>query len=157
PAKLAFIQQPTNASAGTAISPAVRVAVQDVNGITVPIDTSTVILTLSSGTFAGGSSTAAANAVNGVATFSNLVINSAGSYTLTPSDGTLTAATSSSFTITTTQTLTTVDDAVVGTGLNQFNYVGNWTHIPNTDITGSYNGTVSYSDTANDYVTITFT
>ena len=76
------------------------VAVEDAYGNTVTTNTSTVTLTLSSGTFAGGSSTASAPAVNGVATFSNLVINAAGSYTLTASDGTLTGATSSAFTIT---------------------------------------------------------
>jgi hypothetical protein len=91
-----------------------------------------------------------------VATFSNLVINAAGTYTLTASDSTLTAATSNSFTIA-AQTVTTVDDAVVGTGLDQFNYVGSWTHVTNTNIPNSYDGTVSYTDTANDYVTITFT
>jgi hypothetical protein len=57
-------------------------------------------LTLSSGAFAGGSNTASASAVNGVATFGNLVINTAGSYTLAASDGALNGATSSSFTIT---------------------------------------------------------
>ena len=62
-------------------------------------DSSTVTLTLSSGTFASGSSTATATASNGVATFSGLVIDTAGSYTLTATDGSLTNATSNSFTI----------------------------------------------------------
>jgi hypothetical protein len=97
--KLAFVQQPTGTTAGTAISPAVTVAVEDTNGNTVTTDTSTVTLTLSSGTFAGGSTTATASAVNGVATFSNLVINAAGSYTLAATDGTLTGATSSPFAV----------------------------------------------------------
>ncbi len=99
-ARLAFAQQPSNATAGATITPAVTVAVQDANGNTVPGNTSTVTLTLSSGTFAGGSSTVSAAAVNGVATFGNLAINTAGTYTLAASDGTLTGATSSSFTIT---------------------------------------------------------
>jgi hypothetical protein len=98
-AKLAFVQQPTSATAGATISPAVTVAVQDANGNTVTGDTSTVTLTLSSGTFAGGSNTATASAASGIATFSNLVINTAGSYTLAASDGSLTGATSNTFTI----------------------------------------------------------
>jgi hypothetical protein len=97
--QLAFVQQPSNVTAGTAISPAVTVAVEDATGATVTSDTSTVTLTLSSGTFAGGSNTVSAAAVNGVATFSNLVINTPGSYTLAASDGTLTGATSSSFAV----------------------------------------------------------
>jgi hypothetical protein len=155
--KLAFMQQPTNANAGVAITPAVTVAVEDANGNIIAGDSSNVTLTLSSGTFAGGSNTATVAAVNGVATFSNLVINTAGTYTLAASDGTLTGATSTSFTITGTQTVTTVDDLVTGTGMNQFNYVGAWTHVPNTDIVGSFNGSVSYTDTTNDSATITFT
>ena len=54
---------------------------------------------MSSGTFASGSSTATATASNGVATFSALAINTAGSYTLKATDGTLTSATSSSLAI----------------------------------------------------------
>src|SRR5262249_38126763 len=84
---------------------AVTVAVQDANGNTVTSDTSTVTLTLSSGTFAGGSNTVSATAVNGVATFSNLVINTAGSYTLAASDGSLTGATSNAFTISATTSI----------------------------------------------------
>jgi hypothetical protein len=99
PAKLAFLQQPSTATAGVTIAPAVTVAVEDASGNTVGTDTSTVTLTLSSGTFASGSSTASASAVAGVATFSDLVINAAGTYTLAASDGTLTGTTSGSFTI----------------------------------------------------------
>jgi hypothetical protein len=99
PAALAFVQQPTNGTPGTAISPPVTVAVEDASGATVKGDTSTVTLTLNGGTFAGGGNTAAAAAVNGIATFGSLVINAAGSYTLSAADGTLTGATSSPFTI----------------------------------------------------------
>jgi hypothetical protein len=154
--QLAFLQQPSNASTGVAISPAVTVAVEDSSGKTVPIDTSNVTLTLSSGTFAGGGNTVTVAAVNGVATFSNLVINSAGNYTLAASDGTLTGATSHSFSIQSSQVVTTVDDSVLGTGTDQFNYVGNWAHVTGTNIPNSYDGTVSYTDTANDYATISF-
>jgi trimeric autotransporter adhesin len=48
-----------------------------------------------------------------------------------------------------------VDDAVIGSGLNQFNYVGAWAHaISNND--PYLNQTVSYSNTTNNYVTISF-
>jgi hypothetical protein len=155
PAKLAFTQQPSNGTVGVAISPAVLVAVEDTNGNTVPIDTSTVTLTLSSGTFSGGSNTVSVAAVNGVATFSNLVINTAGTYTLAASDGTLTAATSNSFTIG-SNTVTTVDDAAQGTGLNQISYTGAWSHVTGTVIPNAYLGTVSIDGTTNDFATISF-
>src|SRR5260370_7403198 len=77
---------------------AVTVAIRDANGNVVTSDTSIVTLTLSSGTFAGGGNTATASAVNGVDTFGGLVVNTAGSYTLAASDGTLTGATSTSST-----------------------------------------------------------
>ena len=98
-AKLGFMQQPTNTATGVAISPAVTVAVQDANGSTVGTNNSTVTLTLGGGTFAGGSNTASVAAVNGIATFSNLIINAAGNYTLTAGNGALTGAVSQSFTI----------------------------------------------------------
>jgi hypothetical protein len=98
-AKVGFLQQPSNASPGIAIAPAVTVSVQDAFGNTVSGDTSAVTLTLSSGTFSTGLNTVTVNAVNGVATFSNLIINTTGTYTLAASDGTLTGATSNSFSI----------------------------------------------------------
>jgi hypothetical protein len=52
--------------------------------------------------------------------------------------------------------VTTVDDSVLGTGLNQINYSGAWSHISNTTIPNAYNGTVSNSSTTNDFATITF-
>ena len=76
------------------------VKVEDPLGNVVTTDTSTVTLTLSSGTFEGGSSTATIAASGGVATFGSLKIDTASSYTLTATDGTLTAAgASNSFTI----------------------------------------------------------
>jgi hypothetical protein len=98
-AKLIFTQQPANGMAGAALNPAVAVAVQDTFGNTVATQSSTVTLTLNSGTFASGGDTASVTVVNGIATFNNLIINAPGSYALTASDGTLTGATSGSFTI----------------------------------------------------------
>ena len=70
-AKLAFLQQPSAATSGTNISPAVTVAVKDSAGSTLPGDTSMVTLTLNGGTFAGGGNTVSVPSVAGVATFSN--------------------------------------------------------------------------------------
>ena len=100
-AKLAFGTQPTTTVAGATINPPVTVQVQDSLGNVVTSDTSAVTLAISanpaSGTLGG---TATQNAVNGVATFNNLSINNAGNgYTLGATDGSLTAATSSSFNI----------------------------------------------------------
>src|SRR5262249_46368404 len=97
---LAFAQQPTNGETGVALTPAVTVAVRDQFGNTFTGDSSsTVTLTLSSGTFVGGSNSATATVSGGVATFANLALSAPGTYTLTATDGSLRSATSNSFTI----------------------------------------------------------
>jgi hypothetical protein len=97
--QLAYIQQPATVAANNPISPAVSVAVEDSNGNIVTSNTSnvTVALTNSAGAVLGGTLTQAA--VNGVATFSDLSVNTPGTYALTGTDGSLTSAVSSSFTI----------------------------------------------------------
>ena len=87
--QVVFGQQPANAVAGVAIGPAVMVEVEDQYHNVVTTDSSTVTLTLSSGTFEGGSSTVTAVASSGVATFSGLKIDLAGTYTLSATDATL--------------------------------------------------------------------
>ena len=79
---LVFQQSPTSGTAGTALG-TVTVAVENQNGQIVTTDNSTITLSIASGPggFATGS-TVSAKAVNGVATFTNLLLNSAGSYTL---------------------------------------------------------------------------
>jgi hypothetical protein len=99
PTKLVFTQQATTGTAGQALSPALQVTLEDSNGKVVTGIPTTVTLTLSSGTFAGGSNTATAQTVNGVATFSNLAVNAAGSYTLSASGGSANGATSAPITI----------------------------------------------------------
>ena len=99
---LGFQQQPTNANLGTAISPAVTVALEDATGRLVPTAAATVTLVLSAGGHLGG--TVSANTINGVATFSNLTVDTAGSnYTLTAagqaSSQAFTSATSHPFAI----------------------------------------------------------
>jgi hypothetical protein len=98
--KLVYLQSPpATGTAGVALSPAVAVAIEDRFGNVVTSNNSTVTLTLSSGTFSNGSKTASVAAVNGMATFSGLIITKAGTYTLTASDGTLTKASSGNIVI----------------------------------------------------------
>ena len=99
PTKLAFIQNPTNTAAGSAITPAVTVAVEDANGNVETGDNATKV-TLAIGTNPGGGTLTGGSAVTvaaGVATFSGLSINKTGTgYTLSASSTpTYTAATSS--------------------------------------------------------------
>jgi hypothetical protein len=90
--RLSFTAEPTNASAGTAIAPAVVVTVQDTLGTTVTSFSSDV--TVAIGTNPGGgtlSGTTTVAAVAGVATFSTLKISTAGTgYTLVATSGSLT-------------------------------------------------------------------
>ncbi|PYP07464.1 MAG: hypothetical protein DMD59_14705, partial [Gemmatimonadetes bacterium] len=100
--QLAFTVQPSNATAGSTISPPVQVAARDGAGNTDATFSGTITVALgtnpSGGTLSGTRSVAA---VNGVASFSNLSIDRAGSgYTLTATATGLTGATSASFTIT---------------------------------------------------------
>src|SRR5256885_9323824 len=82
--QLAFVQQPTNASAGVAISPAVTVQALDINENVATGFTDNV--TMAIGSNAGGgtlSGNTTVNAAGGLATFPNLSINKARSgYTL---------------------------------------------------------------------------
>ena len=99
--QLIFTTDPTITVAGVSISPVVRVSVEDAFGNVVTSDTSNVTVTIGanpgSGTLSG---TATVAAVGGVAMFSNLSINKAGTgYTLSAADGGLTTGTSSTFNI----------------------------------------------------------
>ncbi len=98
---MVFSVQPSNTVAGAAISPAVTVRILDQFG---NLTTSTANVTLAIGTNPGGgtlSGTTTVAAVNGVATFSNLSIDNAGTgYTLTAVSSGLTGATSNAFNIT---------------------------------------------------------
>jgi len=81
PAKLAFLQQPSNASIGATISPAVQVVVEDANGNPDTSASNPVTLALVGGTGLGGTLTVTPQ--NGVATFSDLIVSTAGAgYTL---------------------------------------------------------------------------
>ncbi len=98
PVKLAFLQQPSNALTGAVISPAVRVVIEDANGDAVPTATNPITLTLAGGTGLGGTLTVTPQ--NGIATFSNLTVSTAGiGLTLSAASSNLTSATSVPFTI----------------------------------------------------------
>ena len=99
--KVAFTQAPTSTALGSVGAPAVKVAVQGSGGTTITSATDPITIVLGSSP-AGGtlSGTTMANAVNGVATFSDLSISAAGAgYTLVASSGTLTSATSGTFNV----------------------------------------------------------
>src|SRR5208337_4150743 len=97
-AKVVYAQQPTSTTAGSTISPAVTVDVEDQYNNLVTTDASSVTLSvhIGSGSLNG---TLTESASGGIATFSNLSINTADNYTLSANDGSLTGATSGSFTI----------------------------------------------------------
>ena len=99
---LTFTAQPTTTTAGVAITPAVEVTARDQFGNTATSFTANVTVDFgtnpASGTLSGTRTRAA---VAGVASFSNLSINKAGTgYTLQASSGTLTLANSATFNIT---------------------------------------------------------
>ncbi len=94
---LGFLIQPSNVASAAVMTPAVQVAVQDpfgntVTGATNPI---TVSLTAPNGATLGGTLTR--NAASGVATFTGLTVDKAGTYTLTAVATGLTNGTSASF------------------------------------------------------------
>ncbi|MGA3068008.1 MAG: hypothetical protein ABSF29_14280, partial [Tepidisphaeraceae bacterium] len=96
--KVVYAQQPSNVMAGAADSPSIVLDVEDQFGNIVTTDSSNVTLTIATGPGALlGTVTAAAS--NGVVTFTNVKLNTAGTYTLTAADGSLTSATSNSFTV----------------------------------------------------------
>ncbi|HJR34070.1 MAG TPA: hypothetical protein VJ817_03930, partial [Gemmatimonadales bacterium] len=100
--RLGFTTQPAPTTTGTVIAPPVVVAVQDDQGNTVTSATHAVTMAIGSnpggGTLSGTTTVAA---VNGVATFADLRISGAGAgYTLAVSSPGLTAATSTSFSVT---------------------------------------------------------
>jgi hypothetical protein len=97
--KVAFVQIPTTGISGVALSP-VLVAVEDKFGNVVTTNHSVVSVSTGSGpgNLTSGSTTTV-TAVNGVATFNNLVLSAAGTYTLNASDAGLTSGKSTSITV----------------------------------------------------------
>jgi plastocyanin len=99
PTKVAFTAEPSNTAVGAAITPAVKVTVQDASGN--PVTSSTAPITIAIGNNPGGATlggTTTQNAATGVATFSDLTLdNSGAAYTLSASSSGLTSATSGAF------------------------------------------------------------
>lgn len=102
-----FVQEPSNAATGAAITPAITVEIIDQFGNRT---TSTANVSLAIGANPGGSTLTgggATAAVAGLATFSAVSLNNAGTgYTLIASSGALTTDTSATFNITVTPTPT---------------------------------------------------
>lgn len=89
--RLEFLEPPGTTVVGTPLNAptGIRVAATDNSGTIITDNNSTVSLTLLGGTFAGGGVTAVAPVVGGIATFTNLVINAAGPYSLKATSGPL--------------------------------------------------------------------
>jgi hypothetical protein len=101
--QLVFVGQPSGVQPGNVISPPVQVAIQDVAGQTVVGRTDPITLQIGANpgnATLGGQATR--NAVNGVATFSDLTLNQAGdNYTLVASSPQLPSANSAPFSVST--------------------------------------------------------
>jgi hypothetical protein len=95
---LVFSQQPTNANTGAVITPAITVDVENPSGQIITTDGSPVTLSIGSGPGTLGG-TLTENSVDGVATFSDITLSTAGSVTLNASDGSLSPIASQPFTI----------------------------------------------------------
>src|SRR5207244_2716151 len=95
---LVFTAQPSDAVAGATISPAVKVRTEERRGGQ-NHSTATVAVAISGLTTPTLYGTTSLAAVNGTATFSNLSVHVAGTYTLAASSGTLAGDTGASFTI----------------------------------------------------------
>ncbi len=100
PSQLAFTVQPSNTTAGVAISPPLQVSIEDAYGNLVADDNSdqiTLSIVAGPGGFTSGSTTTA-TAAAGVVTFSNLILDTAGTYGLAQrGTGGLAGANSTSF------------------------------------------------------------
>ena len=123
PHHLTFTVQPTSTLSGATIAPPVQVAIVDTFGGIVT--GSTAAVTIAIGTNPGGgtlSGTTTVNAVNGVATFSNLSISGAGNgYTLVATAAGLGSATSQAFNVTVNVNLN-AQFAVLNTDFLSFGY-----------------------------------
>ena len=98
--QLAVAQQPSDVQAGSTMTPAVAINLETLGNAVNTHDDSSVtlsILTGPAGATLGGTTTVQAH--NGVATFNNLRLNRAGTYTLAAADGTLNAVALGSFVV----------------------------------------------------------
>ncbi|MBY0490953.1 MAG: Ig-like domain-containing protein [Gemmatimonadaceae bacterium] len=119
PTQLAVTTQPAGAVSGSAFTTQPVVAIRDADGnLTTSTAAVTVAIATGTGTLSG---TTTVNAVNGVATFTNLALTGTGAFTLTFTGTGLTSATSTSFTVaaqTPTQLAITTQPAGAVSGVN---------------------------------------
>jgi uncharacterized repeat protein (TIGR03803 family) len=119
--KLSFATPPSGATVGTTLS-SIRVNIEQSSGSITTGDSSIITLSIQSGPVGAVlEGTTSVAAVNGVATFTNLSLSIPGNYTLIATDGSLSPATSNTFTI---QPLTATWTGAAD-GLNWSN-PGNW-------------------------------
>jgi trimeric autotransporter adhesin len=120
--KVVFTAQPGGGGSGAAWSTQPKVSVKDSGGNVVTTNSSAVTLAIASQPGSGATLSCAANPVTasaGVAAFAGCKINGeAGSYTLTATDGTLTSATTGTFSITVGAAAKVVFTAQPGGGVN---------------------------------------
>ena len=149
--KLAFAQQPTTTTAGTAITPAVTVQVQDLYGNAVADSGATVNMTVSTGpgSFTGTSTTSATTNGSGLATFGNLVLNTSGTtYSLQAASSGLTSGTSGTFTVNAASATTlTVAGFTSPTAAGAAHNVTVTAHDTFGNVATGYTGTVHFTST----------
>ncbi len=97
PTHLVFFQQPTTALTAGQTLPSIVVEVMDASGHVVQADNSPITLTIPSGASASGTLTA--NAIAGQATFSGIILDGAGKFTISASQTGLPAANSKAITV----------------------------------------------------------
>ncbi len=148
---LSFGTQPASVYTGSSLG---SVTVNDKIGST-PVAGATLTMTISTGGTLNGTLTATTNAA-GLATFANLTVSTAGTYTLTASASGALSATSSSFTITALPAgsliVTTNSDAATHTGTSLRDAI----NIANTDAGNGISDTITFASNLNGQ-TITLT
>ena len=117
-AQLAFITPPVNTAISTIINPSVQIAVEDIHGNIVTNATNPVTISIGTNPAAGNlSGSLVQTPTNGIATFSNLQIDTiASGYTLVASSTPLTPATSPAFAITPYPIILNASGPLIGVG-----------------------------------------
>jgi hypothetical protein len=154
---LVFSQQPSAATAGSVIAPAVTVKILDQYGNLLNTDnTDTVTISLATNP-AGGtlSGTLTATVSGGVATFSNLSINQAGNgYVLGAKSGSLAAITSAAFNVTSNVTTgSTVIEGFESGNLNSYKVVDGNSATASVSTSAAHDGKYGLLDSSgNDWI-----
>lgn len=144
---LAYVQNPTNVTAGATLNPAITVRILDAyNNLLIADNTDTI--TLSLGNNPGGSTlsgTVTQKVAGGIATFSGLSLNQIGvGYTLVAKSGTLPALTSSPFDV--TSRTTRLVEGFEGGSFNNYYYVGGFFASANISTAARHDGVYGMVD-----------